>query len=57
MERMGEEISKCVSHMVGAMNGDNLSEILIFGRNSADPAISEYLKNRFQHQRPAPLPI
>jgi len=57
LERMGEEISKCVSHMVGAMGGDNLGELLIFGRNSGDAAIGDYLKNRFNLNVRAPSPF
>lgn len=48
LDRVGDEISKCVSHMVGAMNVDNLSEILLFGNGADDAGFAEYLTNRFQ---------
>ncbi len=48
LERVGDEISKCVSHMVGAMHMDNLSEILVFGHGADDAGFADYLTNRFQ---------
>jgi Tfp pilus assembly PilM family ATPase len=48
LDRVGDEISKCVSHMVGAMHVDNLSEILLFGNGAEDTGFTEYLTNRFQ---------
>jgi Tfp pilus assembly PilM family ATPase len=47
LERVGDEISKCVSHMVGTMHLDNLGELLLFGHGSDDMVVNEYLKNRF----------
>jgi Tfp pilus assembly PilM family ATPase len=48
LDRVGDEISKCVSHMVGAMHVDNLNEILLFGNGADDAGFAEYLTNRFQ---------
>jgi len=47
LERIGEEVSKCVSHMVGTMHIENLSEMVLFGHGSDELVVNEYLKNRF----------
>jgi Tfp pilus assembly PilM family ATPase len=45
--RIGDEISKCVSHMVGALHLDGMNEIVAFGRGTLDEGFSAYLNNRF----------
>ncbi|MGN6368701.1 MAG: pilus assembly protein PilM [Phycisphaerae bacterium] len=57
LDRLGDEISKCVSHMVGAMHVDNLSEILLFGNGAEDAGFADYLTNRFQIPVRAPSPF
>ena len=59
LERVGDEISKCVSHMVGTMHLDNLAELLLFGHGSDDLVVNEYLKNRFNVpvRNPSPFGI
>ena len=59
LERVGDEISKCVSHMVGTMHLDNLAELLLFGHGSDDLVVNEYLKNRFHVpvRHPSPFEI
>jgi len=57
LDRMGDEISKCVSHMVGAMHVDNLSEVLLYGCGSENLLVGEYLKNRFHIPVRSPSPL
>jgi Tfp pilus assembly PilM family ATPase len=57
LDRVGDEISKCVSHMVGKMQVNPLTELLVFGHGSADPTFTDYLKNRFHLNVRAPSPF
>jgi Tfp pilus assembly PilM family ATPase len=57
LERVGDEISKCVSHMVGTMHLDNLSELLLFGHGSDDAIVNDYLTNRFHVPVRSPSPF
>jgi Tfp pilus assembly PilM family ATPase len=57
LDRVGDEISKCVSHMVGTMQVNPLTELLVFGHGSADPGFTDYLKNRFHLNVRAPSPF
>jgi Tfp pilus assembly PilM family ATPase len=57
LERVGDEVSKCVSHMVGSMHIDNMAEMLIYGHGSDDLAVTEYLKNRFHLPVRSPSPF
>jgi Tfp pilus assembly PilM family ATPase len=57
LERIGHEISKCVSHMVGSNNLDALSDILVFGNGAQDEAFSGYLTHRFNLRVRAPSPF
>lgn len=57
LERVGDEVSKCVSHMVGSMHIDNMAELLIYGHGSDDLAVTEYLKNRFHLPVRSPSPF
>jgi Tfp pilus assembly PilM family ATPase len=57
LERIGHEISKCVSHMVGASNMDVLSDIMVFGNDAHDEAFSGYLTHRFNLKVRAPSPF
>jgi Tfp pilus assembly PilM family ATPase len=57
LDRVGDEISKCVSHMVGSMHLDNLTELLVYGHGSNDAAFTDYLKNRFHLPVRAPSPF
>ena len=47
LERIGDEVSKCVSHMVGAQHLDNLTEVVLVGKNAQDPAFGDYVASRF----------
>jgi Tfp pilus assembly PilM family ATPase len=55
--RVGDEISKCVSHMVGSQSMDSVGDIYLFGNGSHDPAFTSYLANRFNLQIKAPSPF
>ena len=57
LDRVGDEISKCVSHIVGAMQVDTLNELLLFGQGSDDLVVNEYLKNRFHLPVRSPSPF
>lgn len=57
LDRIGEEVSKCVSHMVGSMHLDNLAEMALFGQGAGDLLFSEYLKNRFHLPVTSPSPF
>jgi Tfp pilus assembly PilM family ATPase len=57
LERIGHEISKCVSHMVGSNNFDTLGDIIVFGNGAQDEAFSGYLKHRFNLRVRAPSPF
>ncbi|HUO07366.1 MAG TPA: pilus assembly protein PilM [Phycisphaerae bacterium] len=57
LDRVGDEISKCVSHMVGTMQLDNLSELLLFGNGAEDEKFAEYLTSRFHIPVRAPSPF
>jgi Tfp pilus assembly PilM family ATPase len=57
LERIGDEISKCVSHMVGAIQVDALSELLLFGHGTAQSTLSDYLNQRFRLPVRAPSPF
>ncbi|HEY4330235.1 MAG TPA: pilus assembly protein PilM [Phycisphaerae bacterium] len=57
LERVGDEISKCVSHMVGSQHLDSLQEIVLFGNNSQDAGFASYLVTRFNLQVKAPSPF
>jgi len=57
LDRVGDEISKCVSHMVGTMQVNPMTELLVFGHGSADPVFTDYLKNRFHLNVSAPSPF
>jgi Tfp pilus assembly PilM family ATPase len=57
LDRVGDEISKCVSHMVGSMNVDTLSELVVYGMGSDDVVVTEYLKNRFHLPVRSPSPF
>ncbi len=57
LDRVGDEISKCVSHMVGSIRFDNLSELLLYGHGSSDATFQDYLKNRFHLPVRSPSPF
>lgn len=56
-ERIGDEVSKCVSHMLGAQHMDNLAEIVLVGKNAQDPAFGGHLASRFNVQVRTPSPF
>ncbi len=49
-ERVGDEISKCVSHMVRSLHLDGMGEIFAFGQGVHDESFASYLMNRFNLQ-------
>jgi Tfp pilus assembly PilM family ATPase len=57
MERIGHEISKCVSHMVGSNNLDSLSEIVVFGNGVREDQFAGYLTHRFNLHVKTPSPF
>jgi hypothetical protein len=57
LERIGDEISKCVSHMVGSLQFEGMTEILAFGAAAHDASFGAYLMNRFNLQVRAPSPF
>jgi Tfp pilus assembly PilM family ATPase len=56
-DKVGDEISKCVSHMVGSMQVDHMSELLLFGNGAEDPAFADYLQSRFHMPVRSPSPF
>ena len=56
-DRIGDEISKCMSHMVGSMQVDNLGAMLLFGHGAEELVGSGYLRQRFQLEVRAPSPF
>ena len=57
LDRVGDEISKCVSHVVGSNHGEGMSELLVFGQVSEDQGFIDYLKNRFHLPVTSPSPF
>jgi Tfp pilus assembly PilM family ATPase len=57
LERVGDEISKCVSHMVGALQFDGMTDILVFGESAQDRGFASYLTSRFNLQVRSPSPF
>lgn len=57
LDRVGDEISKCVSHMAASRQLESMSEFLMFGSGSADVVFTEYLKNRFKMPVRSPSPF
>ena len=57
LERVGDEISKCVSHMVGSLQFDGMTDIFLFGQNAHDDGFMSYLKTRFNLQVRSPSPF
>ncbi len=56
-DRVGDEISKCVSHMVGSMQVDHMAELLMFGHGSDDKTFAGYLQDRFHLPVRSPSPF
>ena len=40
LNRIGDEISKCISHMVGTMHLESLGEMLLYGHGSNDLVVT-----------------
>jgi Tfp pilus assembly PilM family ATPase len=57
LPRIGDEISKCVSHMVGSLHLDGITELFAFGPGAHDEAFTAYMLNRFNLQVKAPSPF
>jgi len=57
LPRIGDEISKCVSHMVGSLHLDGMTEIYAFGQGAQDEAFTAYMLNRFNLQVKTPSPF
>lgn len=57
LERVGDEISKCVSHMVGSQHLDGMTEVIAFGSWAQDQDFLTYLTGRFNLQIKAPSPF
>jgi Tfp pilus assembly PilM family ATPase len=57
LDRIGDEISKCVSHMVGSMQVEPMTELFVFGHGSDDPTFAQYLLNRFHMSVRSPSPF
>jgi Tfp pilus assembly PilM family ATPase len=57
LERVGDEITKCVSHMVGSLHLDGMQEIFVFGESAQDPGFASYLTTRFNLQVRSPSPF
>jgi Tfp pilus assembly PilM family ATPase len=47
LERIGDEVSKCLSHMVGSQHLDQLAEIVLFGQAASEGSCGDYLASRF----------
>jgi len=57
LARVGDEISKCVSHMVGSRQVDDMTEVLVFGHAAQDQPFADYLTQRFNLQVRSPSPF
>lgn len=57
LSRVGDEISKCVSHMVGSQHLDSVGDIYLFGNGAHDQSFASYLSNRFNLQIKTPSPF
>lgn len=57
MDRIGDEISKCVSHMVGSMQVDHMAELLMFGQGAENTKFADYLQDRFHMPVRSPSPF
>lgn len=57
LERMAEEISRCFTHIASNMPLDKISEMMLFGRWSADPTLSGYLADHFHVPTNNPSPL
>lgn len=56
-ERIGDEISKCVSHMIGAQHLDPLEEVILFGKNAHESSFGDYIASRFNVRIKTPSPF
>ncbi len=56
LERVGDEVSKCVSHL-GSIHHEALQDIYMFGNGQQDQAISDYIANRFNLKVKSPSPF
>ena len=57
LDRVGDEISKCVSHMVGTLHLDASMDIYMFGAGPQHETVGTYLSNRFNMQVKSPSPF
>jgi Tfp pilus assembly PilM family ATPase len=57
LERIGHEISKCVSHMVGTQHMEALADIVVFGNGVRDEQFTTYLAQRFNLRVRTPSPF
>jgi Tfp pilus assembly PilM family ATPase len=57
LERVGDEISKCVSHMVGTLHLDTMMDIYLFGSHAQDEKFGAYLSHRFNMKVKSPSPF
>ena len=57
LERVGDEISKCVSHMVGTLHLDSIMDIYLFGSGAQDESFGNYLSQRFNMRVKCPSPF
>jgi Tfp pilus assembly PilM family ATPase len=55
--RIGDEISKCISHMVGSLHLDGMTEVFAFGDGTQDESFGAYLVERFNLQVRIPSPF
>jgi hypothetical protein len=56
LERIGDEVSKCVSHMLGAQHLDDLTQVVLF-QMAPDSPVGGYLNSRFSINVLTPLPF
>jgi hypothetical protein len=57
LERVSEEIARCLTHISGSMPLDKLGEMMLFGQWSQVPALGQYLTNHFHIAARSPSPL
>ena len=57
LERIAEEVARCFTHIAGAMPLEKLSQMMLFGQWSDNPALGNYLGNHFHLPTRSPAPL
>ncbi|MEI8196946.1 MAG: pilus assembly protein PilM [Phycisphaerae bacterium] len=57
LERIAEEVARCFTHIAGSMPLEKLSQMMLFGQWSDNPALGNYLGNHFHLPTRNPSPL